>query len=143
MRCKIEKRSRRPGNHAWDIEGGRMKFVSRLTLALLMVTMVIMGATAAEKAKSMTVHGKVTAASGDSLTIAKGSESMTFTVDQSTKVLGKGLTTKSNEKAAAGQKMTLSDTVATGDMVAVTYHEMDGKMHAATVRVQQKAMTSK
>ena len=102
-----------------------------------------MTATAAEKTKSSTVQGKVTSASGDSLTIAKGSESMTFTVDQTTKVLGKGLTTKSNEKAAQGQKMTLSDTVATGDMVSVTYHEMDGKMHAGTVRVVQKAMMSK
>ena len=78
---------------------------------------------------------------GDSLTIAKGSESMTFTVDNTTKIVGKGLTTKSNEKAAAGEKMTLTDSVATGDMVSVTYHEMDGKMHAANVKITQKALS--
>ena len=59
----------------------------------------------------MTVQGKVTSATGDSLTVAKGSESMTFTVDGTTKIIGKGLTTKTNEKAAEGKKMTLSDAV--------------------------------
>jgi hypothetical protein len=37
--------------------------------------------------------------------------------------------------------MTLSDSVATGDMVTVTYHDMDGKMHAANVKVTQKALS--
>ena len=108
---------------------------------MLMVTMVATTAPAAD-AKAKTAQGKVTAASGDSLTIAKGSESMTFMVDNTTKVIGKGLTTKTNEKAAAGEKMTLSDTVGNGDMVTVTYHEMDGKMHASMVKVTQKALSA-
>jgi hypothetical protein len=68
---------------------------------------------------------------------------MTFVVDNTTKVTGKGLTTKSNEKAAAGEKLTISDTLGKGDMVTVTYHEMDGKMHATAVKVRQKGMTTK
>jgi len=120
-----------------------MKNAWRLVLALLMAAIVTAGAAAADKAKSSTVQGTVTAAAGDSLTIMKGSESMTFVVDNTTKVLGKGLTTKTNEKAAAGEKLTLSDTVAKGDMVSVTYHETDGKMHAGMVKVRQKAMTAK
>jgi hypothetical protein len=111
-----------------------------LGLALAVVAAAMLTpAAAADKAK--TVQGKVTAVAGDSLTIAKGTESMTFTVDSTTKVVGKGLTTKSNEKAASGEKMTLSDSVATGDMVTVTYHEMDGKMHAANVKITQKALS--
>jgi hypothetical protein len=117
-----------------------MKHVCRLGLALAMVAMMMAPAAAADKAK--TVQGKVTAVAGDSLTIAKGADSMTFTVDNTTKIVGKGLTTKSNEKAAAGEKMTLTDSVGDGDMVTVTYHEMDGKMHAATVKITQKALST-
>jgi hypothetical protein len=120
-----------------------MRNAWRVVLALLMAAIVTTAVTAAEKAKTSTVQGTVTAATGDSLTISKGSESMTFAVDNTTKVLGKGLTTKTNEKAAEGQKLTLSDAVAKGDTVSVTYHEMDGKMHAGTVRIRQKAMTTK
>jgi hypothetical protein len=115
----------------------------RVVLALLMAAIVTASAAAQEKPKEKTVQGTVTAAAGDSLTIAKGSESMTFVVDNTTKVLGKGLTTKTNEKAATGEKLTLTDTVGKGDTVSVTYHEMDGKMHAGTVRVRQKALTAK
>ena len=116
-----------------------MKHVCRLGLALAVVAAMLTPAAADDKGK--TVQGKVTAVSSDSFTIAKGSESMTFTVDNTTKITGKGLTTKSNEKAAAGEKMTLSDSVATGDMVSVTYHDMDGKMHAGAVKITQKALS--
>jgi hypothetical protein len=119
-----------------------MRNAWQVALALLMATAVTTSAAAQEKAKEKTVQGTVTAAAGDSLTIAKGSESMTFVIDNTTKVVGKGLTTKTNEKAAAGEKLTLSDTVGKGDTVSVTYHEMDGKMHAGTVRVRQKALTA-
>jgi Domain of unknown function (DUF5666) len=116
-----------------------MKHVCRLGLALAVVAAMLTPAAAEDKGK--TVQGKVTAVAGDSFTIAKGSESMTFTVDNTTKITGKGLTTKSNEKAASGEKMTLSDSVATGDMVTVTYHDMDGKMHAGSVKITQKALS--
>jgi hypothetical protein len=117
-----------------------MKHVCRLGLALAVVATMLTPAAADDKGK--TVQGKVTAVSGDSFTIAKGSESMTFTVDNTTKITGKGLTTKSNEKAASGEKMTLSDSVATGDMVTFTYHDMDGKMHAGSVKITQKALST-
>ena len=116
-----------------------MKHVCRLGLALAVVAAMLTPAAADDK--KTTVQGKVTAVTGESFTIAKGSESMTFNVDATTKITGKGLTTKSNEKAAAGEKMTLSDSVATGDMVTVTYHDMDGKMHAASVKITQKALS--
>jgi hypothetical protein len=120
-----------------------MRNACRLVLVLLLAATVTPAAGAGAKAKASTVQGKVTAATGDSLTIAKGSESMTFVVDNTTRIVSKGLTTKTNEKAAAGQKLTLSDAVANGDMVRVTYHDTNGKMHAGTIRVIQKTMSSK
>jgi hypothetical protein len=129
-----------------------MKNAWRVVLALLTVATVTTTAAAqtaapeqkaAPAGKAMTVQGKVTSATGDSLTVAKGSESMTFTVDGTTKIIGKGLTTKTNEKAAEGKKMTLSDAVGAGDMVTVTYHDMGGTMHASQVKVTQKALSTK
>ena len=96
---------------------------------------------AAEKSKM--VQGKVTEVTADSVTIAKGTESMTFAVDGTTKIVGKGLTTKSTEMAAKGQKLTLADSVAKDDMVSVTYTEMDGKMHASVVKITAKSLTAK
>ena len=63
----------------------------------------------------------------------------TFTVDKDTRVIGKGMGTKS---AASGGKLAISDAISTGDTVSVTYHDMGGTMHAATVRVTTKASGS-
>jgi len=94
---------------------------------------------AAEKTK--TAMGKVTAVSGDSLSITSGSQAMIFAVDATTKVLGKGLGTMANEKKAKHEPFTITDGVATDDMVKVTYHDLGGgKMHAAQVNVVEKSM---
>jgi len=94
---------------------------------------------AAEKTK--TAMGKVTAVSGDSLSIMSGSQAMIFAVDATTKVLGKGLGTMANEKKAKHEPFTITDGVATDDMVKVTYHDLGGgKMHAAQVNVVEKSM---
>jgi len=99
------------------------------------------GATAG--AASKTVQGKVTAVEADSVTIAQGSGPMTFVVDPTTKVVGKGLTTKTNEKAEKGEKLNLKEAVGTDDRVTVTYTEMDGKNHASLIKVTQKALAAK
>src|SRR5438094_621802 len=65
------------------------------------------GVQAQGKAKSMTASGTVKAVSGSSLTVtAAGGKDMTFTVDNSTKFVGKGLGTK----AKAGN-LTATDAV--------------------------------
>jgi hypothetical protein len=93
------------------------------------------------KAKSMSATGTVKSVSGTALTItAAGNKEMTFTIDGTTKFVGKGLSTKSREK---GGKITASDAVGDGDSVSVTYHDMGGTMHAAQVRVNNKAMATK
>ena len=91
------------------------------------------------KAKSMTASGTVKSVSGTSLVVTSAGKDMTFTVDATTKFVGKGLSTKTREKG----KITAMDAVGNGDMVSVTYHDMGGTMHAANVRITSKAMTSK
>lgn len=92
------------------------------------------------KGKTMSVTGTVKSVSGTSLVItAAGNKEMTFTVDNSTKFIGKGLSTKSREKG----KLMATDAVAENDRVTVSYHDMGGTMHAAQVRVTNKAMTTK
>jgi hypothetical protein len=47
-----------------------------------------------------------------------------------------------NEKKAKSEPLTITDGVAADDMVKVTYHEMDGKMHASQVTIVQKNLQS-
>ena len=97
------------------------------------------GLDAQAKAKTATASGTVKSVSGTSLTItAAGGKDMTFTVDSSTKFVGKGLGTK----AKAGP-ITATDAVAANDRVRVTYHETGGTNHAASVNIIAKATAKK
>lgn len=87
-------------------------------------------AQAKKSGKTMTASGTVKSVSGASLVVTGGGKDWTFAVDNATKFTGKGLGTKS--KAAP---MMATDAVHEGDMVSVSYHDMGGTMHAASVRV--------
>jgi hypothetical protein len=117
-----------------------MKLMVRSGLVLVLAAFV---GTAVAAEKTKTVQGKVTSVAADSLTISHGSDTMTFTVDSSTKVMGKGIGTMMREKKAKNEPFGITDAVATDDMVRVSYHEADGKMHAAQVTVTQKSLTAK
>ena len=119
-----------------------MKRVLSLALGVLL-TGWVGGTLAAEKAKTMVAQGKVTAATNESLTIEDGSKTLTFAVDASTKLVGKGLSTMMREKKAKGESFTFTDGVALDDLVKVVYHDVDGKMHAAQVTVVQKHLSAK
>jgi hypothetical protein len=97
---------------------------------------------AAQKSGAMSAKratGTVKMVAADSLTVSgAGGKEMMFAVDSSTKVVAKGASTKS---AAQGGKLMITDAVKAGDHVTVSYHEMDGKMHAAEVRVTAKGST--
>ena len=91
----------------------------------------------AAKAKLTEATGMVKAVSGNSLTITAAGKDMTFTVDNDTKFVGKGLSTKSATKQG---KMTATDAVGVNDRVSVSYHDMGGgTMHAADVKILAKA----
>ena len=112
-------------------------------LALTAVVLLTVAATSRAADTTKTVSGKVTAVSGDSLSIMSGSQAMTFAVDAKTKVLGKGLGTMANEKKTKGEPFTITDGVANDDLVKVMYHDMGGgKLHAAEVHVVQKNLKS-
>lgn len=88
-------------------------------------------------AKASTVAGTAKSVTTESLVVSSAGKDMTFHVDGTTKFIAKGLSTKS-----AKGKIMATDAVSPGDMVRVTYHDMGGTMHAATVRVT-KAMAAK
>jgi len=113
--------------------------MKRLLLVALAVVALCVGQTvgldAQGKAKTMTASGTVKTVTGNSLTVtAAGGKDLTFTVDNSTKFVGKGLGTKAKQGP-----ITPTDAVAMGDRVRVTYHDMGGTMHAASVNVTTKA----
>jgi hypothetical protein len=88
--------------------------------------------------KTMSASGTVKSVSGTSMVVTGGGKDWSFTLDNTTKFTGKGLGTK----AKAGPVMA-TDAVHEGDMVSVSYHDMGGTMHAASVRVSAKPMTKK
>jgi hypothetical protein len=90
------------------------------------------------KAKTMTATGTVKAVTGNSLTVTANGKDTTFTVDNTTKFVGKGLGTK-----AKSGPITATDAVGTGDKVRVTYHDQGGTLHAANVSITMKATAGK
>lgn len=115
--------------------------VVALTVLGLCISAQSVSLDAQAKPKSMSATGMVKSVSGTALTItAAGNKEMTFTVDGTTKFVGKGLSTKSREK---GGKITAMDATGEGDSVSVTYHDMSGTLHAAQVRVNNKAVGTK
>jgi hypothetical protein len=83
------------------------------------------------KGKTMTASGTVKSVSGTSLVVSGAAgKDWNFTMDGTTKFVGKGLTTKSK-----GAPMAATEAVHEGDKVTVSYHDMGGTMHAANVRV--------
>lgn len=81
-------------------------------------------------AASKTAHGTVKDVSASSLTITSAGKDMTFTVDAKTHAVGKGLGTATKE---SGGKAPITDLLKAGDEVSVTYHDMGGTLHAASV----------
>jgi hypothetical protein len=85
------------------------------------------------------VVGKVTSIAPTSMVISGSAavgSTFTFTIDGSTKVIGKGAGTAA---AAAGGKTVVTDLVSTGDTVNVSYHQTGNTLHAAEIRVTAKA----
>lgn len=91
------------------------------------------GSVAAAKPAEQNSTGAVKSVAANSLTItAAGGKEMTFAIDASTSVVGQGAGTKTAE---AGGRTAITDLVKAGNSVSVSYQEMGGTLHAATVRV--------
>lgn len=81
-------------------------------------------------AKAMTASGVVKSVSGNALVVTSAGKDLSFVLDSTTKFTGKGLSTKSK-----GQPMAATDAVHQNDTVKVTYHDMGGTLHAASVNI--------
>jgi hypothetical protein len=97
------------------------------------------GGVVAKKESSEVATGNVEEVTASSLTISGGAGGganfkQTFTIDGSTKVVGKGAGT-----AARAGKVSAPDLIARGDRVSVTYHTVGQTLHAAEIRVTTKA----
>ena len=84
-------------------------------------------------------NGRVDSISGSTLVISGsagsgGSFKQSYAVDATTKVVAMGAST-----AAAGGKVALTDFVAVGDQVTVSYRKAGSGLHADEVRVRAKA----
>jgi hypothetical protein len=92
---------------------------------------------AARENAPKTMSGLVNVVSPTSLTLSRGgvTETFTFSIDGSTKVIGTGAGTAA---AAAGGKIPVTDLVKRGDRVNVTYNQMGNTLHAAEIRVTAK-----
>jgi hypothetical protein len=95
-------------------------------------------AAAGQESKTLTAKGTVASVSGSSLTVKGAKGDSTFTIDDQTKIVGTGASTKTREKKAAGEKTVITDFVGEGDSVTVSYHETGGTKHASQVHVTRK-----
>jgi hypothetical protein len=98
------------------------------------------GNTGDAKPSELVSNGTVKSVTGAALTISGSSGAgatftQSFTIDPTTKVIAKGAGTAA---AAKGGKLALTDAVATGDRVSVSYHEGAGALQASEVRVTMK-----
>ena len=116
----------------------RMIFVALSVLGLSIAAHPVPVHARQATAKAMTTVGSVKSVTTESLTLASGGKDWTFKIDGTTKFVGKGLSTKS-----ARGKIMAPDAIAANDHVRVTYHDMGGVLHAASVRVTAKAMAAK
>lgn len=110
----------------------------RTTLVAIALTFAVVNSSGsqafAQAAKAKTARGTVTAMAGDSVTVKVGTTDMTFAVDAKTKVTAVGGATKQKAAQQAGAPgAKLVDVIKVGQAVRVSYHDMAGKLHAASI----------
>ena len=94
---------------------------------------------AAQKGKTLSASGTVSAVTDASLTVKGKATEWTFTIDSDTNVVGRGLGTKAKELKKEGKKSAITEYVKVGDTVTVRYNDLGATKHAATVNVTTKA----
>jgi hypothetical protein len=117
-----------------------MRIATLFAIPLIALSIALWPSAASAQAKAknqMLPNGTVKSVSGTSVVVTALGKDTTFAVDGKTKVVGKGIGTKS---AAKGGKPTIIDLVKEGDRVTVTYQDMGGTMHASTIEVAAKSV---
>jgi hypothetical protein len=96
------------------------------------------GRTSLDRPRAQDATGTVSAVTADSLTISSGGQSLTFSIDRTTRVIGRGVGTADRQKQETGTGLSITDAVGVGDTVRVSYHETGGTKQAATVTITRK-----
>ena len=108
-----------------------MKHLMLVALSVLALSIAVQPvAVHAQAKKAMSASGTVKSVSGNQLVVTGAGKDWTFMLDSATKFTGKGLSTKSG-----GKPIVATEAVHEGDKVTVSYHDMNGSMHAASVRI--------
>ena len=98
---------------------------------------------AAASKKTLSASGTVSAISASSLTIKSKTAEWTFTIDNDTRVIGKGASTKKEALKEDNKPPVITEFVGIGDTVTVKYHDLGATKHAADVRVTGKKTLTK
>lgn len=86
-------------------------------------------------ADTKVARGTVVAISDSSLSVKVRDQEMKFSVDSQTVVEARGAGTKMRSARASGKAgVPITDVIKVGESVAVTYHDMNGALHASAVR---------
>ena len=103
------------------------------TAALAAATFVALFPSPLSAQSTQTARGTVTAIAADSFTVSAGDRQLTFIVDAKTVVTASGAGTAARAATASGKSgPKLDELLKVGEAVEVSYHDLGGKLHAAT-----------
>ena len=115
--------------------------MTRITIvASVLLAFVVVGWTAkaeAQKSKLLT-NIAVKSVTATSLVVTSDGKDTTFGVDAKTRIIGKGVGTKIAAKGTSG-RLAITDLLAEGDRVTVTYREVGTTLQATTVELVKAA----
>jgi hypothetical protein len=120
-----------------------MKRVLPLILGVLLLAAPGFAQAKADASKTLTAAGKVSAVTGDSVTVKGKDGEWKFSVDKATTVVAKGASHKMASLGADKKPSAVTEYVAVGDEVSVKYHDLGASKHAATVTVKTAATVKK
>lgn len=98
----------------------------RIAVVTAVIVCVAAAAAAQQSKKTMRSNGRVISVAADSITIKPGMNDLTFAIDASTAVMGKGVGTKIRAMKAANQSAQVTDLVDEYDSVTVEYEDAGG-----------------
>jgi hypothetical protein len=106
-----------------------MNRIALAASALLAVFVMALTSVAAQKNKLLP-NVTVKSVTASTLVVTASDKDVTLTIDAKTRVVGKGVGTKTAEMKGKAQ---ITDLIAVGDKVSVTYQEMGATLHASKV----------
>jgi hypothetical protein len=106
-----------------------------LALSVVALCLVVLRSVPVTAQDTKSARGTVSALADNMLTVKAGERELKFSIDGKTNVIASGGGTATRKAQAAGSGgPKLSELLKVGDAVEVSYHEMGGTLHAASVR---------